>query len=194
MSPQISVGPLVVDPVQLVAEQAVQRGWLWQGVVFKNTSSLQRWRIRSTTYTSVRDLRGGEADSYSRFLRLRTAEVLPMYVAYYPEDQPLFCELEGKMRDQTRELFNEYNAVHRGPKNERKDLKTVGWPLNIHVYALHGLYIDKLKKTSQELTIDIIVEYMKTLPILKQRAFLVVPIGGKIKKIFETEELNDVDM
>ena len=192
--PQIPVGVLIGDPTQFIAQQAVQLGWIWQGFVFKNTSTLQRWRIRSTIYSTVRDLRGGESDSYSRFLRLRSGGHLSMYVVYYPEEQTLFYELEDKMRDQSRELFKEYNAVHRGPRTARKELKTVGWPLNIHVYTLHKLYVSTLKSIGQELTIDKVIEYMNNIAPLKQRAFLVSPLGGKIKTVFQTEEVNDIAM
>ena len=173
----------------LLSQQISQRGWEWQGLVFKNTSTLQRWRLRSPVYTPVRDLRGAEADSYTRFLRLRHSNQLNNYIAYFPEEQNELYELERKLREQSQEIFNTYNAVNRGPKNTRKNLKDVAWPLNKYIYTLHGLYMSQLKPIGQPLSIENVIQYVNALPILKQRALLVTPIGGKVhsNKIVDLE-------
>ena len=173
----------------LLSQQISQRGWSWQGLVFKNTSTLQRWRLRSPVYTPVRDLRGAEADSYTRFLRLRHSYQLNNYIAYFPEEQNELYELERKLREQSQEIFNTYNAVNRGPKNTRKSLKDVAWPLNKYIYTLHGLYMSQLKPIGQPLSIENVIQYVNALPILKQRALLVTPIGGKVhsNKIVDVE-------
>jgi hypothetical protein len=176
----------------LLSQQMAVRGWTWQGLVFKNTASLQRWRFRSPMYTPVRDMRGSESDSYTRFLRLRHNNQLHHYVAYFPEEQKEFYELESKLRDQTRELFRAYSEVHRGPKNERKNLKDIAWPLNNHVYTLHGLYISQLKPMGLALTIENTIQYVNALPVLKQRALLVTPVGGKVSSP-KVEELTMTD-
>lgn len=164
---------------ELMSNLAMQRGWTWQGLVIKNLATFQRWRLRNPIYTTVRGLRGSEADAYSRFLRLRHSGQLMHYVAYFPEDHSAFYEYEGKFRDQIRELFREYNAVHRGSKANRKNLKDVGWPLNKHVYILHGLYMTQLKPNHSELTIENVIQYVNTLPVINQRALLIAPVGGK---------------
>jgi len=155
-------------------------GWQWQGLIIKNTTTLQRWRTRNPLYTPVRDLRGSEADSYARFLRLRSAGQLPLYLTYYPEESQQIYQLEDKISEQTFELFREYNGVHRGPKADRKSLKDVGWPLNNHVYKLHGLYTHQLKPAGLTLTLENVTQYVNALPTLKQRALLVTPVGGKV--------------
>ena len=155
-------------------------GWSWQGLVYKNPTTLQRWRERNPAHTLVRDLRGNEADSYSRFLRLRKGGQLPDYISYYPEEKDLFYQIEVKLQEQTKELFADYNAVHRGPREARKHLKEVGWPLNKHIFTLHGLYMKELKPAKQELTIELVTQYVNALDVLKQRALLVTPIGGKV--------------
>jgi hypothetical protein len=191
MAPQSFLAPAgEFNPLALIASQGIQNGWQWQGFVMKNTETLQRWRFRNPLYTIVRDLRGGEADLYSRFLRLRRAIQLQMYVAYYPEDAKEFHECDAKLRDQSREIFNEYNAVHRGPKATRKSLKDVGWPLNKCVYVLHGLYMSEMKSKNIELTIDNVIQYVNNMELLKQRALLVTPVGGKIRKVFEVDEID----
>jgi hypothetical protein len=165
----------------LLTQQMAIRGWTWQGLVFKNTSSLQRWRLRSPIYTPVRDLRGSEADSYTRFLRLRHNNQLHHYIAYFPEEEKEFYELEGKLREQTREIFRLYNAVHRAPKPDRKSLKDVAWPFNKYVYTLHSLYMSQLKPIGQPLSIENVIQYVNALPVFKQRALLVTPVGGNVK-------------
>jgi len=193
MAPQSFLAPAgEFNPLLFITSKGIQNGWQWQGFVMKNTETLQRWRFRNPLYTIVRDLRGGEADLYSRFLRLRRAIQLQMYVAYYPEDAKEFHECDAKLRDQSREIFNEYNAVHRGLKAGRKSLKDVGWPLNKCVYALHGLYMSEMKPKNIELTIDNVIQYVNNMEPLKQRALLVTPVGGKIRKVFEVDEI-DID-
>jgi len=193
MAPQSFLAPAgEFNPLLFIASQGIQNGWQWQGFVMKNTETLQRWRFRNPLYTIVRDLRGGEADSYSRFLRLRRGAQLEIYLAYYPEDAKEFYECDAKLRDQSMEIFNEYNAVHRGLKAVRKSLKDVGWPLNKCVYALHGLYMSEMKPKNIELTIDNVIQYVNNMEPLKQRALLVTPVGGKIRKVFEVDEI-DID-
>jgi hypothetical protein len=178
LAPPTTSGGLAAgkSATQLVQDEAMKRGSFWQGLVFKNSNTLVRWRIRNPIYTPVRDLRGSEADSYARFLRLRKAGLLQTYIAYYPEETQEFYELEGKFREQTRELFKNYNVVHRGKKEERKDLKNIAWPYKIHVFKLHGLY---LADKTQPITLDSVIVYMNALDVIKQRAFLVAPVGGK---------------
>ena len=155
-------------PTDLV--KGVAKGPFWQGFVLKNSTTLARWRIRNPLYTLVRDLRGAEADSYMRFLRLRKSGSLYQYIAYYPEDTDEFHALEGTLRDQTRALYNAYNEVHRGHKEARKELKSVAWPYNTHIYKLHGMYI---ANKAEPITLERVITYMNTLDCVKQRAFLV---------------------
>lgn len=187
-APDTIVTPTIT--AEWMSNLSLQRGWTWQGIVIKNLATLQRWRLRSHIYAPVRSLRGSEADAYSRFLRLRHSGQLVHYVAYFPEDQSAFYEYEGKIRDQTRELFREYNAVHRGPKGGRKNLKDVGWPLNKHVYILHGLYMAQLKPTHSELTIENVIQYVNALPAINQRALLIAPVGGKKHENTTDETMN----
>ena len=192
MAPQSFPAPTgEFNPLLFITSQGIQNGWQWQGFIMKNTDTLQRWRFRNPLYTIVRDLRGGEADLYSRFLRLRRASQLHIYIGYYPDDIKGFHECDVKLRDQSVEIFNEYNAVHRGPKAGRKTIKDVGWPLNKCVYALHGLYLSQMKPKNIEVTIDNVIQYVNNMELLKQRALLVTPVGGKVKKIFELEEIDE---
>ena len=188
IAPQSFLMPTDFNHLEFTASQVVQNGWQWQGFVMKNINSLQRWRFRNPLYIIIRDLRGSESELYGRFLRLRRAKQLHMYISYYPEETKELYDCDIKFGNQIQELFNEYNAVHRGPKSTRKSLKDVGWPLNKYIHALHGIYINKLKSQNMEININTVIEYINELDILKQRALLVTPVGGKYKMMEETDE------
>ena len=183
LAPITQYGMIAGGPQEFVSAESDKRGWSWQGLIFKNATTLQRWRIRNPTYTTVRDLRGSDADSYARFLKLRKAGNLPLYIAYYPEEQAEFYGLEMKLREQSEALFNEYVIVNCVKK---KSLNAVGWPLNNHVYSLHGIYIKKLKPSKHVLTLEMVTTYVNGLDLLKQRALLVTPVGGKVHQPSDT--------
>jgi hypothetical protein len=77
----------------LLIRTSAQRGWRWQGLVFKDGTGA-RWRLRTPTYTLLRQLRGAEASALERFFRLRAQRKINEYLKHYSEERQLFWELE----------------------------------------------------------------------------------------------------
>jgi len=170
---------------------AMTYGWMWQGLVVKNTVTLQRWRMCNPLYTIVRDLRGNESDDILRFLRLRKAGQIYAYIQYYPEIAPVYETHELKIREQTQSLFDEYSAVYKNKSASKKSLNDVGWPHRQHMRIIHDIYRTQLKPAQQIVKKEMVVYYMNNLDSVKQRAFIITPVGGKVTTKSIVAELHD---
>ena len=142
-----------------VAQQAQERGFGWQGVVLKDGTG-NRWRVRSQVYETVRRIRGNESTHEERFARLRKARMVEQYLAFYPEDRECMYELEGRIRNNTKQLSHFYGQVFRAKKMAYADLP---WPYKHHVSVLHNIYKDTLRKDGKKITFDEVVMYVNSL-------------------------------
>jgi hypothetical protein len=121
---------------------AIQRGWRWQGLVFKDGNG-GRWRLRSSTYTMLRGLRGNEATSEDRFLRLRKERKVVEYLKHYSEDRDVFWAYEQALRARTESVLAAYVDVHKAHALGFKDLPEAYRPA---VFILHKLWLDELRE------------------------------------------------
>ena len=126
---------------QMLQRTAVTRGWRWQGLVFKDGLG-GRWRMRSTTYLTLRALRGNEATSEDRFLRLRAAKSVMDYLKHYSEDRDAFWAFEQALRARTENVMNIYTAVHKARALSFKDVPAAYKPA---VFLLHKLWLEELR-------------------------------------------------
>jgi hypothetical protein len=138
------------DVEDLVRRTAVQRGWTWQGLVFKDEEG-KRWRIRSQTYQQLRALRGSEADSMERFLRLRRAGQVKEYLRHYHEERDAFWKFEKDLRDRTLNIFEAYRVVHKLHRLPFAELPT---EYQTPVFRLHAMYLEA-KKREDPIKIDV---------------------------------------
>ena len=129
------------EAAQMLQRTAVQRGWRWQGLVFKDGAG-KRWRLRSTTYTMLRELRGGEAAVEDRFLRLREKKKVVEYLKHYSEERDAFWQLETVLRARTEDVLKAYTDVHKAHLVPFKDLPAAYKPA---VFLLHALWRDHLR-------------------------------------------------
>jgi len=129
------------EAVQMLQRTAVQRGWRWQGLVFKDGVG-GRWRLRSTTYQTLRSLRGNEAKAEDRFLRLRSSKKVMDYLKHYSEDRDVFWGYEQSLRARTDDVLSAYTAVHKARSLAFKDLAPEYKPA---VFLLHKLWLEELR-------------------------------------------------
>jgi len=125
----------------LLRQTAAQRGWRWQGLVFKDGTGA-RWRMRTPTYIMLRELRGGESSSVERFFRLRAARQVVDYLKHYGEERHTFWELEQTLRARTADVLAAYTDVHKAHAVEFKNLPEALRPA---VYLLHLHWRDELR-------------------------------------------------
>jgi hypothetical protein len=125
----------------LLKRTSTQRGWRWQGLVFKNGAG-GRWRLRTPTYQLLRELRGSEATALDRFFRLRAFKKVTDYLKHYSEDRDLFWEYEQILRARTADVLAAYTDAHKAHAVAFKDLPTALKPA---VYLLHLKWRDELR-------------------------------------------------
>ena len=129
------------DIQDLLRQTGVQRGWRWQGLVFKDGKG-GRWRLRTPTYTLMRELRGSESNPLDRFFRLRTSNQVMEYLKHYSEDRDMFWEYEQQLRARTTGVLNAYADVHKAHTVKFKELPEALRPA---VYMLHVVWRDELR-------------------------------------------------
>ena len=186
--------PTYADKNINIQAVAFTYGCMWQGLVVKNTVTLQRWRILNPLYTIVRELRGNESDDILRFLRLRKAGQIQAYINYYPEITTVYETYEMKLREQTQSLFEDYCAVYKNKSASKKSLSDVGWPHRQNMRIIHDIYRTQLKPAQQIVKKEMVVYYMNNLDFVKLRAFMITPVGGKITTKSIVAELQDEDV
>ncbi len=126
----------------LLRRTAVQRGWRWQGLVFKDGAG-GRWRMRTPTYTMLRELRGSEATAMERFFRLRQQKRVSDYLKHYSEERQTFWGFEEILRARTADCMLAYNDVHKGHTCKFKELPEAYRPV---VYLLHVKWLQELRE------------------------------------------------
>jgi len=129
------------DVNNLLSRTAVQRGWRWQGLVFKDGQG-GRWRLRTPTYTLLRQLRGGESTPLERFFRLRQQKKVVDYLKHYGEEREQFWEFEQKLRARTADVLAAYVDVHKAHAVKFMDLPEAIRPV---VFLLHSLWRNELR-------------------------------------------------
>jgi hypothetical protein len=156
--------------VRELMEEGQKRGYIWQGLVFQDRTSMKRWRIRNPDYVKVRTLRGAESDSFARFLRLRANGTMKEYLGYYRNESNEMWAFEQLWRSLTNDLYNSYVDMN---ITKKKTMKELPLPLRTHVYALHGKYLASLPKEGSTekpvpVTKEMIIKYMNALPLEDQ--------------------------
>jgi hypothetical protein len=156
------------DAEDLLRRQAVQRGWRWQGLVFKDAQG-NRWRMRSPTYTMLRELRGSEATTEERFLRLRAQKKVDEYLKHYSEDRKLFWDMEQKLRARTMDVLLAYRDVHKAHSRQFKELPDALRPA---VFLLHVKWRDELRPKGFTVRLQNAIEVVNGMRSFEQKRLM----------------------
>jgi hypothetical protein len=152
----------------LLQRTSVQRGWRWQGLVFKDTNG-DRWRLRTPTYTMLRELRGSEATGVERFLRLRSEGKVMEYLKHYGEERQEFWQFEQTFRARTSEVLAAYSDVHKSHKVAFKDLPAALQPA---VFQLHLKWRNELRERGFKVRIQNAIDVVNHLRDFEQRRLM----------------------
>jgi hypothetical protein len=150
---------------ELMERMQTQMGWRWQGLCFVAADG-RRWRLRSPTYSMLRDLRGGEAKDVDRFLRLRGEHKVSEYLKHYSEDRTTFWGLEQRLRAATRGVLDAYADCHMAHAVAFKDLPSAVKPA---VYMLHVQWLTTLRESGQRIQLKHAIEVVAALRLFEQR-------------------------
>ena len=154
-----------------IRSESIHRGWRWQGFVFRDTEG-NRWRIRSSTYSYLRKLRGNESKPLDRFLRLRSTGGVTEYLKHYGEERQVFWNFETMMRRRTKEIYDFYVAVH---KSHEKKLADLPQPDKTVVFKLHSHFLTNLRAQSKSIRMQDVIDLVNTLPLWEQALLFRVP-------------------
>lgn len=151
-----------------------EKGWFYQGIVVKDGKG-NRWRLRNPNYQYLRSLRGPEATSIDRFVRLRSESKVTEYLKHYTEDRQTFWDLEQLLRFKTHEVFQAYCDVHKARTKVLKDLDKAIQPC---VFKLHSHYLEHLRPNSETVSMKHAVDLVNNLPLFEQKRLLVPTVTG----------------
>lgn len=147
-----------------IRTESIHRGWRWQGLVFRDTAG-NRWRIRSSTYSYLRKLRGNEAKALDRFLRLRSTSGVTEYLKHYGEERQVFWDFETTLRRRTKEIYDSYVSVH---KSHEKKLGDLPQPDKTVVFKLHSHFLTNLRPQSKSIRMQDVIDLVNALPLWEQ--------------------------
>lgn len=174
------------DVNNLLSRTAVQRGWRWQGLVFKDGHG-GRWRLRTPTYTLLRQLRGGESTPLERFFRLRQQKKVVEYLKHYGEERDQFWAFEQNLRARTADVLAAYVDVHKAHAVKFMDLPEAIRPA---VFVLHSLWRNELRPKNFSVRLQNVISVVNHLrPFEKKRlmdAAAYVPVSPS-KPVVEEE-------
>lgn len=145
-----------------------ERGWFFQGMTVKDGKG-NRWRLRNANYLYLRSLRGSEATSIERFLRLRSESKVTEYLKHYSEDRQAFWDFEQALRKATQDVFNAYCSIH---KSHEKKLEDVPWAIRPCVFKLHSHYLEHLRPNNEKVYMKHAVELVNNLALYEQKRLL----------------------
>jgi len=152
----------------LLRRTSVQRGWRWQGLVFKDGSG-GRWRLRTPTYMLLRELRGSEATDVERFFRLRAAKQVVDYLKHYGEDRQKFWDFEQTLRARTADVLAAYVDVHKAHAVKFKELPEALRPA---VFMLHVKWRDELRPKGFAVRLQNAIEVVNAMRDFEKRRLI----------------------
>jgi hypothetical protein len=163
----------------LLRNTAAQRGWRWQGLVFKDGKG-GRWRMRTPTYTLLRELRGSESTPLERFFRLRAQRKVVEYLKHYKEESDVFWSYEETLRARTADVFSAYVDVHKAHAVAFKDLPAAARP---PVFLLHTKWREELRPKGFSVRLQNVIQVVNSLrPFEKKRLMEMEPYVAVAKR------------
>jgi len=159
----------------LMRRTAVLNGFRWQGLVFKDGAG-KRWRLRSTSYTMLRGLRGSEATTTERFLRLRKEGKVVEYLKHYGQEvsdgvyeRAQFWGLEQQLRNCTSAVYDAYNRVHKAHTLKFAELPA---PFQPAVHLMHVEYLANLRPKKANVQLAVAIKIVNGLKAFEQKRLM----------------------
>jgi hypothetical protein len=153
----------------LLRDGSTANGFCWQGLVFKDGTG-NRWKMRSSSYLSLRTLRGGEALPVDRFLRLRKSGKVSEYLKHYSEDRTVFWGFEQALREKTGEILKAYESVNKTRATTFAELDAMYKP---GVFMLHAYYLSTLRPEKKgSIMLNHAINIVNSMKVFEQRRLI----------------------
>lgn len=134
------------------------------GVMVKHTKSGDRTKFRNPNYEMVRKLRGNNPKEQYNYLVLRQENLVDKYLQYYPEETSQFNKYRKSIHSFTNQLFTYYVECY---IKKQKKYNEFPYQYRHHMYAIHQIYIKKLRQLHDKITKGVVIEYVNKLPPAK---------------------------
>jgi hypothetical protein len=134
------------------------------GLVVIHCKTGNRTKFRNPNYEYVKVLRGNQPKLEYRYFELWQENRVEEYLSYFPECKDLFVEYWKKLCKFMDATFNNYVGCY---ILKRFALKEYPFEFRTHMYELHKMYKEKLRPHNKIVTIPLIVEYFRNLPVAK---------------------------
>lgn len=136
-----------------------------QGYVVKDLITGDRWKIRTSVYKMIRELRGNTPRLDYRWLELKQKGELQNYMYHYPEDTQHFDALWNRLKSQTQTLYSWYCNIFKA-----RSVKSADAPkyLRKMLYDMHDHYLNRLKPSGQSLVWAACVQWVNSQDIPRQ--------------------------
>lgn len=129
-----------------------------QGIVLK--CGTMRSKIRNPKYNHIKLLRGNQAKLQYHYYYLRQNNKINEFLTYFPEYENTFIRIENELYGFVTILYHYYIDCF---IRKRKQLDCYPYEYKNHLYQLHGIYINELRKNKRNVTIPIVSKYIYNL-------------------------------
>ncbi len=127
-----------------------------QGIVVKARNG-QRWKIRTSCYNAVRQMRGNTPRRDFVWLSAWRANTLYDYLAFFPEEKFIAESTISQWKRVTNDVFHIYTDVFKARTLNKSDIPPKYRPL---VYGLHTKFMDELKPAGKSVDWKTTLQYM----------------------------------
>jgi hypothetical protein len=130
------------------------------GVVFYNTYTGERTKIRNPVYEQVRSLRGNQPRLQYQYLCLRKEGRVAEYLKYYPESKRELSDYRDQVHLFTNTLYSNYVSCY---IKKDKPLLQFSEQYRTHMFHLHQIYRNDLMDKKLFITSAKVIQYVNEL-------------------------------
>ena len=130
-----------------------------QGYIIKNRNTGERYKMRTSEYNRVRQLRGNSARRDYLWLSAWRDGSLAKYLALYPEERLESDKIVNQWKRATNDVFHIYTDVFKARTLPKAQIPPKYRPL---VYGLHTLYMDTLKPAQKSVDWKTVLGFMNS--------------------------------
>ena len=130
------------------------------GIIFKNTQTGERCKVRNPNYEEVRRLRGNQPKSQYQYLCLRNTGSVKEFLKFYPEFKNEFNDFKNQLHSFTIILYQNYVSCY---IKKEKPLGEFSEQFKTHMFNIHQKYLNELKEKKQHVTNTVVINYVNHL-------------------------------
>ena len=130
------------------------------GIMFYNTKTMERCKVRNPVYEYVRHLKGNQSKLQYQYLVLRKEGKVSEYLKYYPENKKELSFYRDLLHEFTSTLFRNYIACY---IRKEKALHEYSEQFRTQMYNIHGIYLELLRPQKLSVSINNVIDYVNNL-------------------------------